>query len=43
VCVVVVGTVDIVIAGALVCVLTEEDALEPEVLGGWESVAGFLG
>ena len=30
-------------AGALVCVLTEEDALEPEVLCGWESVAGFLG
>ena len=41
-CVVVVGTVD-VIAGALVCVLTEEDALEPEVLCGRESVAGFLG
>jgi ABC-type cobalamin transport system permease subunit len=42
VCVVVVGTVNAV-AGALVCVLTEEDALEPEVLGGRESVAGFLG
>ena len=42
-CVVIVGTVNTVIAGALVCVLTEEDALEAEVLCGRESVAGCLG
>jgi hypothetical protein len=43
VCVVVVGTVNIVIAGALVMLTRKENALEPEVLCGRESVAGFLG
>ena len=42
-CVVVVGTVNIDGTRALVMVTREEDALEPEVLCGRESVAGFLG
>ena len=42
-CVVVVGTVIIDGTRALVMLTRKEDALEPEVLGGRESVAGFLG